>query len=135
MAILEYSRVMINDTIMAMRGAYQADFALFHHHKDTDLACDSSPGADGEVEKLPPSRVRSVGDQEDIDSRIAEGRGPPICSLDLLGLPVLLDGVEERCASVEHSRLKAVCSCRDSPHTRRHALTVTQTHVTVNESR
>ena len=118
MAILEYSRVMINDTILAMRGAYQADFALFHHHKDADLACDSSPGADGEVEKLPPSRVRSVGDQEDIDSRIAEGRGPPICSLDLLGLPVLLDGVEEKGASAEHRRLAIVCGFREPTHPR-----------------
>ena len=45
MATLEYSRVMINDTIRAMRGAFQAYFELFHHHKDADLSGNSPPAA------------------------------------------------------------------------------------------
>lgn len=103
MAILCYSRVMVNETISAMRNMYSASFKLFHSHHDPDL--ESSNGgsslAAGELgsrqfgpgSPAAASIARGVAQKSDIQARILAGEPPPTGTADLLGALALVKPV------------------------------------------
>ena len=88
-AILEYSRIMINQAIEAMTRAYTADFELYHDHHDPELeaACRAAERTD-------------VSEQPDEDPTTPAGAGARIV------LPVAASERDERAAERHHRRAR-----------------------------
>lgn len=103
MAILCYSRVMVNETISAMRNMYSASFQLFHSHHDPDLESSNAGSslAAGELgsrqfgpgSPAAASIARGVAQKSDIRARILAGEPPPTGTADLLGALALVNPV------------------------------------------
>ena len=98
-AILEYSRIMINQAIEAMTRAYTADFELYHDHHDPELeaACRAAERTD--VSEQPDEdpttpagagAVRIAVAEEEARDRIRHGQAPPSATPDLLGARIYL---------------------------------------------
>ena len=103
MAILCYSRVMVNETISAMRNMYSASFKLFHSHHDPDLESSNAGSslAAGELgsrqfgpgSPAAASIARGAAQKSDIQARILAGELPPTGTADLLGALALIKPV------------------------------------------
>ena len=103
MAILCYSRVMVNGTISAMRNMYSASFKLFHSHHDPDLESSNAGSslAAGELgsrqfgpgSPAAASIARGAAQKSDIQARILAGELPPTGTADLLGALALIKPV------------------------------------------
>ena len=125
MAILEYSRIMVNCAIEAMRNAYTADFELFHHHHDPELEASSGPGlhasakeTEGTLDPASPagaSAAHQKAVEAEAQERVRARQPPPAATPDLLGARIYLE--DPSLESTESPALAIVVGFHPPDHT------------------